>query len=335
MVGELNLILSKMFKKEIINANYHAKQLQGGTLGDVKLISGDAETSAGERLQYKLVFKTQNKWDRYGDTGSWRREYDLYMSDLGVLFTDMLRWPECYGAEIYSDKIQIWMEYADGVSGDNLTVDILERAAKELGRFQGRVYIYTRGPATLKRISNLGPVDFMEADYSQWKPETDEYRFIRSDDCPISFHLRKMLIDMDTNAKAILTKIRKLPIILCQRDFWVGNIIYSNKAIFLIDWDTAGLGYLGEDIAQLIIDETNPEYQLEYYCKLIPSYYEGISEYLDISAINEHCIHEMILIKEGYRLIHRYMFGESNNVKNLSIRTLQKIYEMKDINRSQ
>jgi len=43
MIGELNLILSKMFKKEIINANYQVKQLQGGTLGDVKLISGDAE----------------------------------------------------------------------------------------------------------------------------------------------------------------------------------------------------------------------------------------------------------------------------------------------------
>lgn len=33
---------------------------------------------------------------------------------------------------------QIWMEYIDGISGLDLTGDMYERAAEELGRFQGK-----------------------------------------------------------------------------------------------------------------------------------------------------------------------------------------------------
>jgi len=48
--------------------------------------------------------------------------------------------------------------------------------------------------------------------------------------------------------------------------------------------------------------------------------------------MSDPLINEMILLKEGYRLIHRYMFRESDAMKELSIRTLQKIFEMKQIN---
>ena len=39
----LNTILSKMLDKSIIDASYQVKQLQGGTLGDVQLVTGLAE----------------------------------------------------------------------------------------------------------------------------------------------------------------------------------------------------------------------------------------------------------------------------------------------------
>lgn len=69
-------------------------------------------------------------------------------------------------------------------------------------------------------------MDFMKNDYSQWKPETDEYQFIRSDDCPITAHLREMLIDMDNNAEIMFEIFKKLPIVFCHGDFWAENIFY-------------------------------------------------------------------------------------------------------------
>lgn len=51
------------------------EQLHGGTLGDVKLVSGIAKTADGEKIPYKIVQKRQEKWERPGAPGSWRRPW--------------------------------------------------------------------------------------------------------------------------------------------------------------------------------------------------------------------------------------------------------------------
>ncbi|MCL1793189.1 MAG: N-acetyltransferase [Oscillospiraceae bacterium] len=138
---DLHDVLNIMFKKRFTRITCQAKQLQGGTLGDVRLITGTAVSANDEEHSYKVVWKTQKKWKRYSDPGSWRREYDLYSSDLGTVFTKSFRWPDCYLAEINTEEteIQLWMEYIDGVSGLDLTGDMYERAVEELGRFQGKL----------------------------------------------------------------------------------------------------------------------------------------------------------------------------------------------------
>ncbi|WP_436971846.1 hypothetical protein [Paenibacillus popilliae] len=45
--------------KTIIHADYQLKELQGETIGDVELVTGMVETSDGESLPYKVVWKTQ------------------------------------------------------------------------------------------------------------------------------------------------------------------------------------------------------------------------------------------------------------------------------------
>lgn len=77
--------------------------------------------------------------------------------------------------------------------------------------------------------------------------------YIRSDDCEIPKHICKILIDIDENSDEIFIRIEKLPIVLCYRDFWVANIFFSEGETVLIDWDTAGWGYL----ASLIADEAD------------------------------------------------------------------------------
>ncbi len=325
----LKRALSKKFDTNIINADFHTKQLHGGTLGDVQLVTGVAVAADSTELPYRIVMKTQRKWERYGDPDSWRREYDLYASELSTFFTDLFRWPECYHAEMNDDEIQLWMEYIDGVSGLNLTGEMYELAAYELGRFQGR--LYAEKPAFLYNLTNLSKIDYAKNFYLHYRSWNVVYDYIRSADCEIPKHLCKMLIGIDEESERIFSRIESLPVVLCHRDFWVANIFCSDNKIALIDWDTTGWGYMGEDIASLIADEADVDNISEYYNKCIPAYYKGFSEFSEVPHSKDNCIHELILIMFGYRLVEWYMNAESPEERALQLNTLQKIYEMKEL----
>jgi hypothetical protein len=299
----LTRILSKMFSKTIRHASYQTKELQGGTLGDVRLVTGAAITVDGEKLPYKVVWKKQKKWERPGDPNSWRREYDLYQSNLGSVFTPALRWPECYHSELRDGNTELWIEYIDGVSGSDLTAEMLEQAALELGRFQGKHSSQSDG---LRNIMCLGDTGFLEREFNQWHMQTFtydflisepcrmpgflkqmlkdgeiqlvdgksfEYSFLRLRGCDIPEHLKQMLIDIDDYKDEIFDKLKTLPVVLCHRDFWNENIFFSDGRIRLIDWDTTGWGFLGEDIASLIVDGMDVERFEENYRRLVPAYY--------------------------------------------------------------
>lgn len=323
--------LSRQLKKDIVYADYQTTQLQGGTVGNVYLITGNAETADDEKLPYRIVLKIQKEWERYGDPGSWRREYDLYASDLGATFSDAFRWPTCYHSEINAEEneFQLWLEYFDGVTGLDLTGDMYEQAALELGRYQGKLYL--EQPAVLQSLNNLSHTDFMKNTYLHYRSWPVVYNYIRSEDCELPQHLPQMLIDIDKHADEILARIERLPRVLCHRDFWVTNLIYAEGKIALIDWDTSGWGYLGEDLASLIADESDINHMVEYYQRCVPAYYKGFSQYVDVSHIADNCVYEMILLVFGYRLVEAYLYAEDDEEKTKQVLTLQKIYEMKAI----
>ncbi|GIP23882.1 hypothetical protein J22TS3_41570 [Paenibacillus sp. J22TS3] len=261
--------LSRQFKKDIISADCQTIPLQGGTVGNVYLVTGIAETADGEKLLYRIVLKIQKKWERYSDPNSWRREYDLYVSDLGATFSDAFRWPACYHAEINDEGIQLWLEYIDGVTGLDLTGDMYEQAALELGRYQGKLYALQ--PAVLQSLTNLSHADLMKNTYLHYRSWPVVYDYIRSEECEFPMHVRQLLIDIDENADEIFARIEQLPLVLCHRDFWVTNLIYADGKFALIDWDTSGWGYLGEDLASLIADEVDIDHMIEYYQRCVPA----------------------------------------------------------------
>lgn len=326
---KLVYVLSRRFKKDIISADCQTIPLQGGTVGNVYLVTGIAETADGENLPYRIVLKIQKKWERYGDPGSWRREFDLYASDLGSTFSDAFRWPTCYHAEINAEEneCQLWLEYIDGVTGLDMTGDMYEQAALELGRYQGK--LYAEQPAVLQSLTNLSHADFLKNKYLHYRSWPVVYDYIRSVDCEFPQHLRQMLIDIDEHADEILARIDKLPLVLCHRDFWVTNLIFIDGKVRIIDWDTCGWGCMGEDLASLIADETDIDRMVEYYHRCVPAYYKGFSEYADVSPIANHCVHELILLAFGYRLVEWYLHAEDADEKTKHVHTLQKIYEMK------
>lgn len=318
--------LAKKFGKSVTDAAFETIPLHGGTLGTVNLLSGVAKMSDGAEHPFKVVHKTQKKWERNFDVNSWRREYDLYTSELDVLFNGSLRWPQCYHAELTQDELQIWMEYIDGVSGQDLTSEMYECAAEELGRFQGK--LFSQKPGFLKDMTNLSAVDYTKKRYLHYRSWPEVYDYIRAESCEIPKHLCKMLIDIDERSDEIWGQIESLPIVLCHRDFWITNIFYTSEGIRLIDWDTAGWGYLGEDIASLIADEADVAHMAEYYKRCVQAYYNGFSEYSDIAHISRNCIWEMIIVMFGYRLVEWYKFSESAEEKQVPLDTLQKIYEI-------
>ncbi|KAA1184978.1 aminoglycoside phosphotransferase family protein [Paenibacillus sp. B2(2019)] len=321
--------LSRKFKKDIISADCQTMPLQGGTVGNVHLVNGIAETADDEKMPYRIVLKIQKKWERYNDPDSWRREYDLYMSDLGTTFSDTFRWPTCYHAEMNAEEneFQLWLEYIDGVTGLDLTGDMYEQAALELGRYQGK--LYAEKPAVLQSLTNLSHADLMKNTYLHYRSWPVVYNYIRSEDCEFPQHMRQLLIDIDEHADEILARIEQLPLVLCHRDFWVTNLIYADGKIALIDWDTCGWGYMGEDLASLIADEADIDHMVEYYQRCVPAYYKGFSEYADASPIADNCVIEMILLIFGYRLVEWYLHTESDDEKTKCLHTLQKIHEMK------
>jgi thiamine kinase-like enzyme len=326
---KLLYVLNQRFKTDIISADCQTMPLQGGTVGKVYLVTGIAERVGGNKLPYRIVLKIQNKWERYGDLGSWRREYDLYSSDLGSTFSQSLRWPICYHAELNAEEneYQLWLEYIDGVTGLDLTGDMYEKAALELGRFQGK--LYAEQPAVLQNLTNLSHADLMKNTYLHYRSWPVVYDYIRSENCGFPLHVRQMLIDIDEQADEIFARIEKLPLVLCHRDFWVANLIYAEGSIALIDWDTSGWGYLGEDLASLIADEPDIDHMVEYYQRCVPAYYKGFSEYAPVTRIADHCVYEIILLVFGYRLVEGYLHTEADDEKTKHAHTLQKIYEMK------
>jgi Ser/Thr protein kinase RdoA (MazF antagonist) len=330
----LILALSKKFDTRILRADWQAESLHGGIIANVNIITGIARTADGDVLPYSVVLKIQKKWERQGDPNSWRREYDFYKSDFGTLFTDSLRWPYCYHAAINREETetQLWLEYIDGISGNDLTVDMLEKAAEEIGRFHGRLYRLPEisKPEILKNINFFSMSKGQKYYYFSCRERVAGY--IRSDDCPIPKHLRQLLIDIADDAEKIFIEIEKFPTVLSHRDFWLENIFYIDGTIRLIDWDSTGWGYMTEDITQLIVgdsDTRRAEDIEEYYRRLIPAYIKGFSEYVDITEFSNLYIWELMIIKfTGYRLIYWYMLAESEEIKTQQIAVLQKIYEM-------
>lgn len=323
---QIKQILFDIHGKTFLHLVFHVTSLQGGTLADVKLVKGTAVSEGGMAVPFELVWKVQKIWERYQDPGSWRREFDLYQSDLQSVFTDAFRPPLCYHAAINDNAVELWLEYIDASSGSGLTVDMYEEAAYALGCFQGR--ISREHTSVLQDMDNLSSRDYVKAFYDHYRSWGKLSDYLRSAEHGIPPHLCQMLIEFDRYADEAWIRVQALPITLCHRDYWVENIFCTDNGIRIIDWDTAGWGYIGEDIASLLADEADVTLMLACYRRCIPAYYRGLSLHMDKLDLHENCIVEMILFLFAYRLIESHMFAETAEDKALAVDTLQEIYRM-------
>jgi tRNA A-37 threonylcarbamoyl transferase component Bud32 len=303
-----------------IDAGYQIIELKQGAVGHVELVVGTCEGKP-----FKAVVKTQKKWERHGDPNSWRREYDLYTSNLDIVFTSDFRWPKCYHAEINNDETKLWLEYIEGVSASDLTTEMYENIAKALGRFHGKL------EKRIPQIDNLCNADGMKNYYHYNRSKKELFNYIRHSDCKIPTHLCKMIIEMDNKSDRVWAKIEKLPIVLRHGDFFPPNIFYDNGKVVLIDWDSAGWSYLGEDLVSLITDGENVDKMVEYYRRCVPAYLKGFNEIADASQLENAYIYERIIMHNSYRLIDSVNWRnqpKTHDEIKFDLDVLQKIYEM-------
>ncbi len=318
----LRQVTGKLLGVPVLHIDYDAKPLHGGTLGDVQLIEGNARTTSGETLAFRLVQKTQRQWLRPGDPQSWRREYDLFQSDFHTLWTDTFKSPAIYGAQKSETETRLYMAYAEGTSGATLTLDDLALATQALGRFQARCHAQA---STLQSIPCLSDAGAMRRDFAQWTPDTAEYKYLHSAGCALPPQLKHMLLDIQQNADAVFSGMARLPQVLCHRDYWTENIFVAGGRVIAIDWDCAGWGVPGEDLASLIADET-PDGQIGAYAKrLLPAYYKGIGESLRLPPMEMLPLRQMILFKFGYRLLQQLMYAPSQALKDSAVQKLAEI----------
>jgi hypothetical protein len=320
----LNQALTHKFQTEIQSSTYTSTALQGGTVAQVELIEGIAITLEGLQHPFKLVKKTQKKWSRFADEHSWRREFDLYHQNFHTYFTGNLRIPTCYFAAMNADEssYDLWLEFIDGDSGYSLTVEQYEQAAYEIGVFQGRLYHENQ---QLLAFKNVNPPSYLKEVYTRYRSWPVVYDFIRQPNCSLPAYLTELMIDLDEHAEEIFSTIEQLPLVFCHRDYWNTNIFITNDETVLLDWDTAGWGYFGEDIASLIIDDSNPAFIFDYYEKCVPAYLKGFETSSGMS-IHSHTIFEMMLLKFGYRLIESYI--DEDHIE-ITLQQLEQLYRIK------
>jgi hypothetical protein len=355
-MNDLFTALSRQFSKQIVKAEQQEKSLQGGTLGDVHLISGVAETTDGEKLPFAVVHKKQKKWERFGDPLSWRREIDLYEAGFDAYFRGDLRGPACYHAKMNADETEmaLWMEYIGGVSGTELTTAMLEKAAYLWGRFQGEHACSTDALRSLPCLNDEG---FMERQFEAWHTQSFSYDYLITEECHMpehlkqklksgevklipgkSFeyaclradcfdvppHIRDMLAELDERRREIFAEMKTYPTVLCHGDFWSENIFYADGKITLIDWDTAHGGFPGEDVASLLVDDMPVEEFEENIHRLIPAYQSGLVEAGFASPPPAKLILTMILLTFGYRILQKHIFEGDP----WGLAALEKLYEI-------
>lgn len=334
----LRTVLSKMFGQPIESMTYNTKQLQGGTLANVILVFGVVVLKEQIIEPFEVVLKIQTQYQRPFDPQSWRREYDFFTQDIHPLFKSSFKPPICYLAQLVDDEIRLWLAYHKGTSGNQLSLSDLEVAAYQLGLFQGQI----RNSKTLSvLLPNLTQLEFLKYEWYQWTRRYQDYailsgpnstlpksvidmlnrnawndqysmfyHYIRSNECDLPNHLKQMMIDLDTHFDELWKEMSYQPLILTHRDFWIENIIKTKDGLIILDWDCVGLGFLGEDLASIIGDDTTNTQMAEGLKYWISAYNLGLSDAHFPFYVTDRMVVQLIVMKYGYRWIQSYMFSE-------------------------
>lgn len=317
--------LGQKFSCEIRSADYTAEILQGGTVGQVVKLTGHAETQ-DEPLPFSIVVKTQKKWDRHGDPGCWRREYDIYRQGLPRQLLQTIRLPQCYHLEEDMEQVRIYMEFIEGKTGNTqLHADELALAARRLGAMQADFHLHGK-----KDHSCLRSFPAVNSSFDLWFGRMGPLLQNPIEGFPET--LRYTLNQTAERAPQLLHSFQNLPRTLCQGDVHHDNLILQDGSrgteVYLIDWDSAGYGFMGEDAVDVLMEAfvySDREVSLFplYRQTILDSYCAGVQSGGVGFAISDALFRDLAALSWGFRIADLFLYYQDDPSKNRCIEILE------------
>lgn len=219
-------------------SDWYYERLTGGTVASVYRFHGSRPNAA----DWSLILKVLHQWARPRDPESWRRELLLYRSGLLDELPEGFGVPRCLGiAEPSPSEIWLWLEEVKGATGEEMSLNDHVQAARRLGQLQAR---YLTGHP-LPAYSWLSTQRGLEYSSGRWGRGALALLQERAPD-----GLLRLWADRDR----LLDAFGRLPLTLCHRDFNAGNLFVRDDRVMAIDWDCAGVGMIGEDLADLVCE---------------------------------------------------------------------------------
>jgi Phosphotransferase enzyme family. len=276
--------------KKLLSEN-ESELLQGGTVGEVKLIKGD---------NFNYVLKTQRKWERHGDPDCWRREYDIYVSEFEKTIPH-IKIPQCYHKSTENDTTYLVMEYINGRTGvENIDVDELSYTANKIGKFHREYH-----NCNLPWLRNYPAVI---SSYDLWYGKIKDS--LHESDFPDDIHC--LLNDYTARKDEIFHSFNVLPRTVCHGDVHHDNIIILDDDVYLIDWDSAGYGYMGEDAVDMLCEafiysDRDVKLMSDYKKRIITAYCDGAEITLDDTVIQN-----IFIMSWGFRIAALWFYYHDN-----------------------
>jgi hypothetical protein len=196
--------------------------------------------------------------------------------------------PHCYGIDQRPDRCAwLWLEDLGSSVAQPWSIAEYERAARDLGRFNG-AYLSGRAlpdASWLSRDLLHSLVQERQAERAMLRaPATWAQPLVRSL-YPEPFTTR--LGRLWAAEEPLLQALVKLPRTLCHHDFWRPNLCGRNRSgideTVAIDWALVGHGALGEDLGQfvggtLLLAETEDEIALQLGPAALHGYLDGLAD---------------------------------------------------------
>lgn len=185
-----------------------------------------------------------------------RREFDLYDSGLLSHLPGGIRSPVMLGSLVHDDGfLGIWMEDVTTSVDDHWSLDEYQRVAKLLGRFNGG---YLTGvPLPEHRSLSRGWLQ-------QWieMAGSSLRELLENAGHPLVHRVypERVIAVMKNDWQhrdALYDRLRRSPHVFCHQDAFTRNVLFRDTPdgepeTILIDWEYAGIGAPGEDLAPVV-----------------------------------------------------------------------------------
>ena len=234
----------------------------------VARVSGTATTATGEQCDWSVMLKvftspagavmpdgtviTQAMADDRRHFGYWKREAAAYQSGLLACLPHGLAAPACYGALETGDQVWLWQAVA--VNTAPWSWAHYREAAYRLGLWQGQYATGARALPAYDWLSRNWLQQWVGLPLAKMVEMLDgvggwELPVLRAQLAPTEIaQVRQLWAEREQH----LAHLAQLPQVLCHLDAYRANFFWQGDTLTLIDWEFAGVGALGEEMAAFV-----------------------------------------------------------------------------------